>query len=68
MITPGAKVAMSILVHKMVDETVLDSKIVRCPEKKCPGSWAQEEKGSWATWSVNRSISAFYAFADDSLS
>ena len=40
---------MAMLVRKTVD-TVKESTVYRCPEKRCKGTWPYPKEGTWAEW------------------
>ena len=50
-VTPGARVAMSIVVRKLLNSTS-NPMVVHCPERSCSGSWAKDETESWVKWFV----------------
>ena len=60
-ITPGSRVAMSMIVGKVIDQSV-DLTVVRCPETSCSGSWQKEKTDTWATWLVMHFIHLYHHF------
>jgi hypothetical protein len=40
---------MAMLVRKAVD-TVEESTVYRCPEKRCKGTWPRPKEETWVEW------------------
>lgn len=46
LVTPGTTITMAMLIRKTVD-TVEDSTVYRCPEKRCKGTWPYPKEVTW---------------------